>query len=205
MARIAYKRVSSLEQNLDRQLDGLSFDKTFVEKVSGKNTDRKELQNLLEWVREGDEVFVHSIDRLARNLQDLQNIIDQVNYKGTSITFLKESLVFKGGDSDPMQRLMLQMMGAFAEFERSVIREQQREGIAKAKQKGVYKGKSQKLNRNQKIGLFEEFQNLDFFSGTNKTELAEKYKISKATMYKYVKEVKEERLQTCQQTTAHLA
>lgn len=205
MARIAYKRVSSLEQNLDRQLDGLSFDKTFVEKVSGKNIDRKELQNLLEWVREGDEVFVHSIDRLARNLQDLQNIIDQVNSKGTSITFLKESLVFKGGDSDPMQRLMLQMMGAFAEFERSVIREQQREGIAKAKQKGVYKGKPQKLNRNQKIGLFEEFQNLDLFSGTNKTELAEKYKISRATMYKYVKEVKEKRLQTCQQTTAHLA
>lgn len=190
MARIAYKRVSSLEQNLDRQLDGLEFDKIFVEKVSGKSTDRKELQNLLEWVREGDEVFVHSIDRLARNLQDLQNIIDQVNSKGASISFLKESLVFKGGDSDPMQKLMLQMMGAFAEFERSVIRERQKEGIAKAKQRGVYKGKPQKFNWNQKIALYEDFQNLDLFSSSNKTELAEKYKISRATMYKYVKEVK---------------
>ncbi len=103
---------------------------------------------------------------------------------------LKESLIFKGGDSDPMQRLMLQMMGAFAEFERSVIRERQKEGIAKAKQRGVYKGKPQKFNWNQKIALYEDFQNLDLFSSSNKTELAEKYKISRATMYKYVKEVK---------------
>jgi DNA invertase Pin-like site-specific DNA recombinase len=189
MARIAYKRVSTFEQNTDRQLDGQEFNKIFSEKVSAKTTDRKELNNLIDWIREGDEVFVHSIDRLARNLQDLQILIDKINLKGASISFMKESLTFSSGDSNPIQKLMLQMMGAFAEFERSAIRERQREGIVKAKQKGVYKGRKPKLGWLAKVKIYEQFQNLDLFSNTSKVELAIQHGISRATLYKYVKEV----------------
>lgn len=187
MKRIAYKRVSTEDQNLDRQLDGHEFDKEFVEKVSGKNTDRPQLQNMLEYIRDDDFIYVHSIDRLARNLKDLESIIDTINKKGATITFVSECLTF-GSDDNPMNRLMLQMMGAFAQFERSIIRERQAQGIAKAKQKGVYKGRAPALSADKKKQLFEDYQNLDMF-GQKKKDLAEKYGISEATMWRYIKEV----------------
>lgn len=186
---IAYKRVSSIEQNIDRQLDAMSFDKEFVEKESGKSMNRPQLLALIDYVREDDEVYVHSIDRLARNLSDLENIINQITYKGASIVFVTEKLTF-GQKEDPFQKLMLQMMGAFAEFERKIIKQRQAQGIAKAKQKGKYKGRSQALSEKAKYALYEDYKNLDLFANS-KSSLAEKYGISRATMWRYIKDVKE--------------
>ena len=186
---IAYKRVSTLEQNLERQLSGMSFDKEFVDKESGKSKDRPGLSALLDYIREDDEVYVHSIDRLARNLHDLESLIEQINSKGASITFVTESLTFKSNE-DPMKKLMLQMMGAFAEFERRIIKERQAEGIAQAKKKGKYKGRAPALSDKEKQALFEDYKNLDMFHGS-KERLAAKYGISRATMWRYIKEMKQ--------------
>lgn len=140
MAQVGYVRVSSVDQNTERQLDGVTLDKAFTDKESGATTDRPQLQAMLEYVREGDTIHVHSIDRLARSLADLLKLVEELNAKGIHICFHKEQLEFTG-ESNPMQKLMLSMMGSFAEFERSMIRERQAEGIAKAKAKGVYKGR----------------------------------------------------------------
>jgi DNA invertase Pin-like site-specific DNA recombinase len=141
MVDVAYIRVSSVDQNVDRQLDGLTFAKTFTDKVSGATTERPALQDMIGYVREGDVVHVHSIDRLARSLQDLLKLVEQINAKGVAVKFHKEGLDFTG-KHDATQHLMLSMIGAVAEFERSMIKERQREGIAKAKAKGVYKGRT---------------------------------------------------------------
>lgn len=131
--KIGYRRVSSLDQNLDRQDLG-PLDKTFEEKLSGVNAkDRPELQNMMEFAREGDEVIVWSIDRMARDLRDLQTIIQTLLDKNVSITFISENLTFSASSNDPFAKLQLHLMGAFAEFERSIIRKRQAEGIAKAK------------------------------------------------------------------------
>lgn len=140
MSQVAYIRVSTVDQNTDRQLDGLTFDKVFADKVSGATTDRPQLQAMLGYVREGDTVHVHSIDRLARSMADLLKIVADLNTKGVHVKFHKEAMTFTGEDS-PMQKLMLNMMGSFAQFEREVMKERQREGIAKAKDRGVYKGR----------------------------------------------------------------
>jgi len=140
MAKVGYVRVSTVDQNTDRQLDGLSFDKVFTDKASGKDVDRPQLQALIEYVREGDCIVVHSIDRLARSLADLLALVQDFNAKGVHVQFMKENLLFTG-DDNPTQHLMLSMMGAVAQFERSMIRERQREGIAQAKAKGVYTGR----------------------------------------------------------------
>ncbi|MDO6588526.1 recombinase family protein [Salipiger sp. 1_MG-2023] len=147
MAIVGYRRVSSVDPNLDRQDLG-QVDKVFEEKLSGKSAkDRPALQSLLDYVREGDSVVVYSIDRLARDLRDLQDIIQHVNDKGASIAFLSEGLTFSAHKEDAFARLQLQMMGAFAEFERNIIRKRQAEGIAKAKEKGVYKGRKPSIDR----------------------------------------------------------
>ncbi|PKN40868.1 MAG: resolvase [Deltaproteobacteria bacterium HGW-Deltaproteobacteria-18] len=140
MSHIAYVRVSTTDQNTDRQLadSGIQFDKIFTDKTSGKSTDRPQLQACLEYLREGDTLHVHSIDRFARSLKDLQTLVDQLMVKGVKVQFHKENLVFDEGSNNPMNKLMFQIMGAFAEFERSVILERQREGIERAKEKGVY-------------------------------------------------------------------
>jgi DNA invertase Pin-like site-specific DNA recombinase len=143
MATVGYIRVSSLSQNTDRQDLG-QVDKTFEEKLSGKDTKRPELQAMIGYVRDGDTVLVHSIDRLARDLRDLQDIISALNAKGVAITFLSENLTFRADAEDAFAKLQLQMMGAFAEFERNIIRKRQAEGIAKAKEKGVYKNRKRK-------------------------------------------------------------
>jgi DNA invertase Pin-like site-specific DNA recombinase len=140
MAQVGYIRVSSVDQNTERQLDGIALDKVFTDKVSGATTDRPQLLAMLDYVREGDCIVVHSIDRLARSLADLLSLVESLTAKGIAIRFHKEQLHFTGEHS-PMQKLMLSMMGSFAEFERSMIKERQAEGIAKAKAKGVYKGR----------------------------------------------------------------
>ncbi|OAK57797.1 resolvase [Pseudomonas putida] len=145
MAKVGYIRVSSVDQNTDRQLDGITLDKVFTEKVSGATTDRPQLQAMLEYVREGDSIVVHSIDRLARSLADLLKLVEDLNKRGIHIRFNKEQLEFTGEDN-PTQHLMLSMMGAVAQFERAMIRERQKEGIAKAKEKGVYKGRTKTVD-----------------------------------------------------------
>jgi DNA invertase Pin-like site-specific DNA recombinase len=130
--RVGYIRVSPDEQNTDRQLDGVSVDKTFIDKASGKGRDRPQLQALLDYVREGDTVVVHSMDRLARSLDDLRQLVRGLTDQGIRVEFVKESLTFTGEDT-PMANLLLSMMGAVAEFERALILERQREGIVKAK------------------------------------------------------------------------
>ncbi len=136
--KIGYIRVSSLEQNPQRQLEGVTLDKVFLDKASGTDTKRPELAALLDYVRDGDQVFVHSMDRLARNLEDLRKMVLQLNQRKVALHFLKEQLTFNGEDA-PMATLLLSIMGAFAEFERALIKERQREGIEISKKKGSYK------------------------------------------------------------------
>ena len=175
--RVGYRRVSTIEQNLDRQDLG-AVERIFEDKASGKDTDRTELQEMMAYVREGDEVVVYSIDRLARDLRDLQSIITQLNDKGVSIQFLSERLVFSGKSEDAFAKLQLQMMGAFAEFERNIIRKRQAEGIAKAKERGVYGNRKRKRKFSDKriLDLKQE--------GLNNTEIAEYLGISRMTVHR---------------------
>ena len=138
---IGYIRVSTIGQNAERQLDGVSLDKVFEEKVSAKTADRKKLKEMLEFIREGDVVVVHDISRLARNIQDLHSLVEEITAKGVTLKFLKEGLVFRGDKTDAMSQLLLSMLGAVYQFERSILLERQREGIALAKAKGKFTGR----------------------------------------------------------------
>jgi len=178
--RIGYIRVSSADQNTDRQLDGIELDRTFTDKISGRNTDRPALQELLRFLRDGDTLYVHSIDRLARNLDDLRRLVNDLTSRGVRIQFVKENLTFSGDDS-PMSRLLLSMMGAFAEFERAIIRERQREGIERAKKKGIYKGRKRVLTPLQA----QELRSLAV-PGCNKSALARRFGISRESVYRYL-------------------
>ena len=178
MAVVGYRRVSSASQSLDRQeLDGC--DKVFEEKITGAKRDRPELNRMLDYIREGDEVRVHSIDRLARDLRDLQSIIEQINEKDAIITFLKEKLTFKpSAQADPFAKLQLHLMGAFAEFERSIIRERQREGIARAKERGVYAGRKASIDVDKVKSLHA--------SGVGASEIARQLGIGRASVYRLI-------------------
>ena len=178
MAVVGYRRVSSASQSLDRQeLEGC--DKVFEEKITGAKRDRPELNRMLDYIREGDEVRVHSIDRLARDLRDLQSIIEQINDKDATITFIKEKLTFKpSAQADPFAKLQLHLMGAFAEFERSIIRERQREGIARAKERGVYAGRKASID-------VEKVKSLHA-SGVGASEIARQLGIGRASVYRLI-------------------
>jgi DNA invertase Pin-like site-specific DNA recombinase len=179
--RVGYVRVSTLDQNTDRQLDGVELDKVFTDKASGKDTKRPQLIAALEYVREGDTLFVHSMDRLGRNAEDLLRIVRELAGRGVSVAFVKNRLTF-AGQEDPMGKLMLTMLAAFGEFERALIRERQREGIAIAKAKGVYKGRKKALALEQLRELVELAR-----SGMPKAELARSYGISRETVYQYLR------------------
>jgi DNA invertase Pin-like site-specific DNA recombinase len=179
---IGYVRVSTLDQNTERQLEGVSLDKVFTDKASGKDTDRPQLQAALEYVREGDALVCHSMDRLARNLDDLRRMVKELTGKGVAVRFVKESLTFTGDDS-PMATLLLSVMGAFAEFERSLIKERQREGIAIAKAKGVYRGRKPALSAEQVETLKAQDKER---GGKNRAGLAKEYGISRETLYQYL-------------------
>lgn len=179
--KIGYVRVSSVDQNPERQLEGLDLDKTFLDKASGKNTDRPQLEAMIDYARDGDVVFVHSMDRLARNLDDLRRVVFKLTDKHVKIQFVKENISFTGEDS-AMSKLLLSMMGAFAEFERSIIKERQLEGIAIAKKKGVYSGRKPSLDENK----LEELNRL-IDEGEKKSEIARKLKISRETLYRYLR------------------
>lgn len=160
--KVGYVRVSSVEQNTGRQLEGIEVDRIFVDRASGKNTDRPKFQEMLNYVREGDRVIVHSMDRFARSLKDLVTEVDKLVKRGIAIQFVKENITFTA-QSTPMDNLMLQLMGAFAQFEREIILERQKEGIKLASSQGKYKGRIQdiegKLGAAQVIDVKELEQN----------------------------------------------
>ncbi len=179
--RIGYIRVSSLDQNYGRQLEGIKLDKWFIDNASGKDTDRPQLEAMLNYVRDGDLIIVHSMDRLARNLDDLRKLVQQLTEKKIKIEFLKENLTFTEEDA-PMSKLLLSVMGAFAEFERSLIKERQREGIALAKTRGVYKGRKPSLSSDQ----IEEIKHR-IANGDKKSHIANDLGISRETLYQYLR------------------
>lgn len=184
--KVAYVRVSSVDQNTERQLEsikGESPDKTFTDKCSGKDTKRPQLEAMLAYVREGDTVVVHSLDRLGRNLDDLRKVVTDLNSRDIAVHFLKEGLTFTGDDSDTsMSKLMFNMLGAFAEFERSLIRERQREGIALAKKAGVYRGRKPSLTPREAEELRKRVA-----TGEKKASLARELGISRETLYQYLR------------------
>lgn len=179
--RLGYIRVSSVSQNTDRQLDGLEFDYTFTDKLSGKDSKRPQLQELIKHARKGDAVFVHSLDRLGRNLEDLRTIVNQLTTKGVAVTFLKEDLTFTGDKQNPIQELMFNIMGSFAQFERSLILERQREGIAIAKANGAYKGRKQEMTPERISEIKSRVE-----SGEPKAKIAKSLNISRDTLYRYL-------------------
>lgn len=148
---VGYVRVSSADQNTARQHEALGeVARVFEDRVSGKSREpRVELARMIEYVREGDLVRVASFDRLARSLVDLLAIVAEVNAKGASLHFAKEGLTFDPGSTDPYARFQMQLLGAVAELERSLIRERQREGIALAKTRGAYRGRKPALATEQ--------------------------------------------------------
>ena len=184
--QVGYIRVSSLDQNPDRQIEDLKsrgIEKLFIDQVSGKNVDRPELQKMLAFVREGDSLYVHSLDRLARNLADLLNLVQDLTGRGVSVHFIGEKLNFDAGkDASPTSKLMLSMIGAFAEFERSMIRRRQSEGIALAKERGVYRGRQRSVTDEQ-----IEMVRAQIAQGVPLSVAVRKVGISRATAYKYLK------------------
>ncbi len=181
MAQVGYIRCSSISQNVERQLEGLTLDETFTDMVSGKDLNRPSLQEMLRFVRKGDEVVIHSMDRLARNLADLLKLVTDLTSKGVRVTFKKEALTFTGEDS-PMATLMLSIIGAVAAFERSMIHERQLEGIAIAKTKGVYKGGKPKFTPAQVAQICARAK-----AGEKKAVLAREFKCSRETIYSFLR------------------
>lgn len=179
--RIGYIRVSTFDQNPERQLEGIQVDRTFTDKASGKDVHREQLEVLMTFVRTGDTVVVHSMDRLARNLDDLRRIVQFFTKNGVRIEFIKENLTFTGEDS-PMANLMLSVMGAFAEFERALIRERQREGIVLAKQRGAYRGRKRALSDTDIVALKSRVA-----AGEKKAQIARDFGISRETLYQYLR------------------
>jgi DNA invertase Pin-like site-specific DNA recombinase len=181
--RIGYIRISSVDQNDARQVEALStlnIDKMFTDKLSGKDTNRPQLQAALEHMREGDVLVAHSMDRLSRNMRDLLNLVAELNARNIAVEFVKENMVFTGDDS-PTATLLRNIMGSVAEFERAIIRERQREGISVAKRGGVYKGRARKLNEHQ-----AEVARDRIAAGERKAAVARDLGISRPTLYAYL-------------------
>jgi len=179
--RVGSIRVSSMDQNTERQLDGVSVDETFKGKVSGKDTNRPQLQAASKHVRKGDVLVVHSMDRLARSLSDLLTLVKELTHRGVTVEFVKENLHFTGDDS-PHSVLMLQIMGAVAQFERSIIKERQREGIAAAKEAGRHLGRVAILDKKQTAALRKLIA-----AGESREVVAKAFGISRASTYNYTR------------------
>jgi DNA invertase Pin-like site-specific DNA recombinase len=178
---IGYIRVNTLDQHTERQLDGIEVDKTFTDKASGKDAKRPQLELMMSFVRSGDTIIVHSMDRLARNLDDLRRIVQTLTGKGVRIEFVKEHLTFTGEDS-PMAKLMLSVMGAIHEFDRALIKERQREGIALAKKRGAFKGRKKSLSHAEVAEVRQRIANRRI-----KAQVAREFGISRQTLYQYLR------------------
>lgn len=174
---IAYKRVSTVEQTTARQLDGMEFDKVFEDKISGGTKARPALDDMLDFVREGDTITVHSIDRLARNLRHLLELIEEITGQGVELRFVKENLTFSG-ENNPMQQLMLQVMGACAEFERAMILDRQKEGIKVAQEQGVKFGRKFKLSEEVRAEIRAKWVS----GGNSQGALSREYSVSRKTI-----------------------
>lgn len=179
--RVGYVRVSTFDQNEGRQLDGVQLDRSFIDKASGKDVHRPQLQAMLAFVREGDTVLVHSMDRLGRNLDDLRKLVLGLTDRGIRVQFMKENLTFTGEES-PMANLLLSVMGAIGQFERELLRERQREGIEMAKRAGAYKGRKRSLSPERAAELKTRLD-----AGEGKTAMASEFGIDRMTVYRYLK------------------
>lgn len=180
--RVGYIRVSTLDQSTQRQLEGIPLDRVFTDKASGKDTNRPQLQAALSHLRAGDTLTVHSMDRLARNVEDMLRLVKELNNKGISVEFVKDNIEFTAGKDDPRSTLMFTMLSAFAQFERALIKERQREGIALAKANGVYKGRKPVLTPEKAAQLRQRAT-----EGENKSKLAKDFGISRETLYQYLR------------------
>jgi DNA invertase Pin-like site-specific DNA recombinase len=180
---VAYIRVSSVQQNTDRQLFDVERDKEFIEKVSAKDTERPQLKAMLEHVREGDTVVVHSMDRLARNTKDLLEIVETLKAKGVSVKFIKENLAFTADTDNSMNNLLLTLLGAVAQFERELMLERQREGIEAAKAKGKFKGRKATIDSDAIIR--------DIAGGLSVRKTASKHGIAVSSVSRIIKKSKE--------------
>lgn len=180
---VGYVRVSTVEQNEKRQVEGLekhNIEKWFTEKVSGKDTNRPQLQAMIDFVREGDTIYIHDFSRLARSTKDLLALVDELNAKGVHLVSNKENI----DTSTPQGKLMLTMIGAIYEFERTNMLERQREGIEIAKRDGVYKGRKAKQIGKEFDLQYEKYMNREI----TKTEMASILKMSRPTLDKLIKE-----------------
>jgi DNA invertase Pin-like site-specific DNA recombinase len=184
--RIGYIRVSSTDQATERQLDGIDLDHVYTDKASGKDVNRPELEKMLRYgLRKGDTLYVHSLDRLARNAEDLLRIVRELTQeRGVTVEFIKNRMTFSGSKADPMATLMLTMLAGFAAFERELIRERQREGIALAKQRGAYKGRKRALTDAQVAEALRRIAD-----GQPKAMIAKELKVSRETLYQSLRRV----------------
>lgn len=182
--RVGYVRVSSADQNPARQLDGIQLHRVFKDFCTGSTTDRPGLAAVLAYLREGDCLVVHSMDRLARNLDDLRRIVRELTGRGVSVEFVKEGQTFTADGASPMANLMLSLLGAFAEFERALIRERQREGIAIARQDPTkYRGRAPALSPERVAELRSKDAGQ---GGKGRAALAREFGISRQTLYHYL-------------------
>ena len=180
---IAYVRVSTVEQNEARQVEALQkhgIEKWFTEKVSAKNTNRPKLKEMIDFAREGDTIYIHDFSRLARSTKDLLDIVEMLNTKGISLISNKENL----DTSTPTGKLMLTMIGAINEFERTNLLERQKEGIAIAKKEGKYKGRKE-IKIDDFYTYYMKYLNREI---PNKKELAKALNISRPTLDKLIEE-----------------
>lgn len=180
--KIAYVRVSTVEQNEARQIEALKkygIDKWFTEKVSAKDTNRPQLQAMLEFAREGDTVYIHDFSRLARSTSDLLKMVELLQAKGVHLVSNKESI----DTSTPTGKLMLTMLGAIYEFERTNLLERQREGVAIAKTQGKYKGRKE-IKIDDFGAQYQRYLNREL----SKVQLAKELNISRPTLDKMIRE-----------------
>jgi DNA invertase Pin-like site-specific DNA recombinase len=183
--RIGYIRVSSTTQNIARQeeqLESLKLDRVFVDKASGKNLDRPALTQMLSYIRDADEIYVTSLDRLGRDCNDLQNLVRTITDAGATVHFIKEALTFNGDDSS-LSRLLLNVMSAFSQFERELIKERQQQGIEIAKANGVYKGRAKALKPEQVMDMKSKVAD-----GIPKAKIAREMGISRKSLYNYLEQ-----------------
>lgn len=179
--RLGYVRVSSVDQKTDRQLEGVSVDRVFIDKASGKDRNRPAFAEMMRFARVGDHILCHSMDRLSRSLDDLRRTVKELTGRGVTVEFVKEHLSFTGDDS-PMANLLLSVMGAFAQFERELLKERQREGIALARLRGAYKGRKRSLTD---VDVVEIKRRLA--TGEKKAVVARQFGISRETLYTYLR------------------
>ncbi|MEH6624696.1 MAG: recombinase family protein [Dietzia maris] len=185
--RVAYVRVSAADQNEARQLEAVGeCDRVYIEKQSARSrADRVKLEECIRYLRDGDELVVASMDRLARSLVDLKQIVGEVTAKGASVRFVHERATYAAGAQDPRADLMLSLLGAFAEFERAIIRERQAEGIAIAKAKGKYKGRKRVLTEEQIDKALARIE-----AGEGPSAIARDLGVGRSTLYRALQRVR---------------